>query len=99
MKKFRGIPKSPELEEAEAVLGSAPEVEFTFLLIPMNTYAIALEAARKENCSVVEVFQRSLLQYLQSVFNEDAQQDASSHGHSIRVPEPTFVMRPRRPKI
>ncbi|HUV14317.1 MAG TPA: hypothetical protein VMY18_11795 [Acidobacteriota bacterium] len=53
--------------EAMQALGDAPEEEYTFLLVPVGVYSLVSQLARKEGCSVGEVFQRSLLQYLRAV--------------------------------
>lgn len=62
MERIRPEPKN----DVVAALGDAPEEEYTFLLVPVAVYALVSQLARREGCSVGEVFQRSLLQYLQA---------------------------------
>jgi hypothetical protein len=75
--------------EAEAVLGSADEQDFTFLLIPMRTYQVVYEQARKEGISVAEVFQRSVLQYLRRANDEEARPEPQT----AAIPKPAIVVR------
>lgn len=56
--------KSSPLEEAERILGKGGEAELTFVMVPMDTYGLLSERARKDGCTVGEVFQRAILQYL-----------------------------------
>ena len=62
MDRIRPEPKN----DAALSFGDAPEEEYTFLLVPVAVYSLVSQLARKEGCSVGEVFQRSLLQYLQA---------------------------------
>ena len=62
MDRIRPEPKN----DAVHALGDAPEEEYTFLLVPVAVYSLVSQQARKEGCSVGEVFQRSLLQYLRA---------------------------------
>jgi len=81
--------------DPDGVLGEAPETEFAFLLVPMATYEIAMQAARKENISVADVFQKALLGYLRNVFEVD--NDAEEEHRGPNRPEPAIVLRKRRP--
>ena len=81
--------KADPIDEIGNALGDAPETEFTFLLMPVATYSVLSQFAREEGCSVGEVLQKAVLQYLQS---------ASRSGHesvdrSEARPEPDMVMR------
>ena len=89
--KRRGTPMK-ELDEAVDIFGDAPEVEFSFLLIPMPTFKIANEVARMQGIGVTEVFQRAVLQYLQTALNESEtlKRDEPS---GPAAPEPMVVMR------
>lgn len=64
----------PELKNDPAdILGDSPEQEYTFLLVPVQVYSLVAQYAKKEQCSVGEVFQKALLKYL-----TDADSDKSS---------------------
>jgi hypothetical protein len=79
-------------DEAAAALGDAPETEFTFLLCPVMTYSILSEQAQMEGCSVGEVLQKALLQYLRAARGMD--QPASEM--SEPRPEPDMVIRRKK---
>lgn len=76
--------------EAEAALGPADEQDFTFLLVPMATYQVVHEQARKEGCGVAEVFQRAILQYLRSANDVEEEKPISV---AASLPEPAIVVR------
>lgn len=52
------------LKQAEEALGPTEEQDFTFMLVPVALYRVLSEHSRKEGCSVGQVFQRALMQYL-----------------------------------
>jgi hypothetical protein len=84
MDRIRPEPKN----DAALALGDAPEEEYTFLLVPVAVYSLVSQQARKEGCSVGEVFQRSLLQYLQaaeSAGSRSAEQRPSRPAPDIAV--------------
>jgi hypothetical protein len=62
MDRIRPEPK----HDAVTALGDAPEEEYTFLLVPVGVYSLVSQIARTQGCSVGEVFQRSLLAYVQA---------------------------------
>ena len=62
MERIRPEPKN----DAATALGDAPEEEYTFLLVPVGVYTLVSQVARQQGCSVGEVFQRSLLAYVQA---------------------------------
>jgi len=57
--------KSVLKNDASYALGDAPEEEYTFLLVPVAVYSLLSQQARQEDCSVGELFQRAIVQYLQ----------------------------------
>jgi hypothetical protein len=63
MNRIRPEPKN----EAVLALGDAPESEYTFLLVPVEVYSLVSQIARSQGCSVGEVFQKSLLAYVQAI--------------------------------
>ena len=73
--------------------GDAPEEEYTFLLVPVAVYAAVSQQARKEQCSVGEVFQKALLQYLQAA--ERAERQPVDRLQVVR-PEPAITVKKRR---
>jgi hypothetical protein len=83
----------PEPKNDPAVaLGDAPEEEYTFLLVPVAVYSLVSQLARREGCSVGEVFQRSLLQYLQAA-------DSASSRSVEKIPDrpaPDIAVRRKR---
>jgi hypothetical protein len=81
--------KADPVDEIGAALGDADETEFTFLLMPVMTYSIISEQAGREGCSVGEVLQKAVLQYLQSANGMDRQADERTEPH----PEPDMVIR------
>lgn len=82
----------PELKnEAETALGDAPEEEYTFLLVPVGVYSLVSKTARQEGCSVGEVFQKALLQYLQAT-----QAGEKKAVDSPPRPTPTMVVKRKR---
>lgn len=83
--KVRGKAK----EDPEAVLGPADEQEFTFLLVPVATYQIIHEQARKEGTTVAEVFQKAVLQYLRRANDEQAKPQPQA----ANIPKPAIVVR------
>ncbi len=83
--KVRGTPT----EETEAILGPADEQDFTFLLIPMKTYQIVHEQARRENLPVAEVFQKAVLQYLRRASDEEVERPTPQ---TAVVPKPAIVV-------
>jgi hypothetical protein len=89
MDRIRPEPKN----EAAAALGDAPEEEYTFLLVPVAVYSLVSQQARKEGCSVGEVFQKSLLQYLQAA--ESQGRKPAEHQQPDR-PEPAITIRRKR---
>lgn len=89
MDRIRPEPKN----DPASALGDAPEEEYTFLLVPVAVYSLVSQLARKEGCSVGEVFQRSLLQYLQAA--EAAERRPSEQQHANR-PAPDIAVRRKR---
>lgn len=84
----------PELKNDPATaLGDAPEEEYTFLLVPVAVYSIVSQQAKKEQCSVGEIFQKSLLYYMQSVENAEKRQQESNQ---IKADPDIVVSRRRR---
>lgn len=84
----------PELKnEVSNALGDAPEEEYTFLLVPVAVYSLVSQVARREGCSVGEVFQRSLLQYLQAV---DSKGQSPQDRPQPERPAPAITVRKRR---
>jgi len=81
--------KADSIDEIGNALGDAPETEFTFLLMPVATYSLLSVFARKEQCSVGEVLQKALLQYVQSA--DRSVQEAVDR--SEPRPEPDMVIR------
>lgn len=73
--------------------GDAPEEEYTFLLVPVAVYSIISQQARKEQCSVGEVFQKAILQYLQAA--DQAERRPHDRQQADR-PEPSIVVRKKR---
>ena len=57
--------RSEPKDDIATALGDAPEEEYTFLLVPVAVYSLVSQQARKEGCSVGEVFQKSLMRYMQ----------------------------------
>jgi hypothetical protein len=86
--KVRGEPKN----DAITAFGMSPEEEYTFLLVPVAVYSLVSEVARREGCSVGEVFQRSLLQYLQAA---EAPRERAPEQPSR--PAPDIALKRRRP--
>lgn len=82
--------KATPTEETEAILGPADEQDFTFLLVPMKTYGVVYEQARKEGLPVAEVFQKAILQYLRKA--NDAE-EARPAQQTVVAPEPAIVVR------
>jgi len=74
-------------------LGDAPEEEYTFLLVPVAVYAAVSQQARKEQCSVGEVFQKALMQYLRAA--EEVERRPTDR-HQVARPEPVLVVKKRR---
>lgn len=84
----------PELKnEVSNSLGDAPEEEYTFLLVPVAVYSLVSQVARRDGCSVGEVFQKALLQYLQAA--ESKGQQPQDRQQPAR-PEPAITVRKRR---
>lgn len=83
------------VDEIGSALGDADETEFTFLLMPVVSYSVLSEQAGKEGCSVGEVLQKAIMQYLQAA-NGMGQQEVE---RSEPAPEPDMVLRrnKRRP--
>jgi len=81
--------KADPIDEIGNALGDAQETEFTFLLMPVVTYSILSQFAREEGCSVGEVLQKAVLQYLQSA----SRSDHKPVDRSEPRPEPDMVMR------
>lgn len=73
-------------------LGDAPEEEYTFLLVPVAAYSLVSQIARRDGCSVGEVFQKALLQYL-----HNAEVDSNPEAHRPARAEPAIVVKRRRP--
>jgi hypothetical protein len=64
--------EAKELKRAEEVLGPAGETEFTFMLVPVELYRVLSEHSREQGCSVGQVFQRAVLQYLRRIDEADS---------------------------
>lgn len=88
MERIRPEPKN----DAVVALGDAPEQEFTFLLVPVAVYSLVSQIARAQGCSVGEVFQKALLQYVQAA---EAAVDKPSDRQATR-PEPDLVVKRKR---
>jgi hypothetical protein len=84
--------KADPTDEASMALGDAPETEFTFLLCPVMTYSIMSEQAQSEGCSVGEVLQKALLQYLRAAHGVDQPTAEISEPR----PEPDVVIRRKK---
>ena len=81
------------VHNAVDALGDAPETEFTFLLAPVSTYAILAEQAGLEGCSVGEVLQKAVLQYLRAAHGMD--QRIADNGRDMK-PKPDVVIRRKK---
>lgn len=57
--KVKGTPVTLDDE-----LGSAGDVELAVLMVPMSTYQLILEHARKESRTVAEVFSAAIIGYI-----------------------------------
>jgi hypothetical protein len=88
MNRIRPEPKN----DISHALGDAPEEEYTFLLVPVAVYSLVSQLARKEGCSVGEVFQRSLLQYLQAAESSGGRPAEQRQDR----PEPDIAVRRKR---
>jgi len=73
--------------------GDAPEEEYTFLLVPVAVYSMVSQIARRDQCSVGEVFQRALLQYVQAA---DSAAKRPQDRQQMGRPEPAIVVKKRR---
>ena len=80
-------------DEASAALGDARETEFTFLITPVETYSVLSEQARMEGCSVGEVLQKAVMQYLRAAHGMDQQ---SAEASEPARPEPDMVVRRKK---
>ena len=89
MDRIRPEPKN----DAVHALGDAPEEEYTFLLVPVAVYSLVSQQARKEGCSVGEVFQRSLLQDLRAAESSGVSRSAE---HRPERPAPDIAVRRKR---
>jgi len=81
--------KPDPVQEAESVLGAPGEGEFTFLLVPVEAYSMVSQLAREQGCSVGEVFQKALMQYIRSAVGGEAVDEQPPR------PEPDIVVRKR----
>lgn len=79
--------------DASLALGDARETEFTFLITPVETYSILAEQARMEGCSVGEVLQKAVMQYLRAAHGVD--QGIAETIEPAR-PEPDMVVRRKK---
>lgn len=68
MDRIRPEPKN----DVSGALGDAPEEEYTFLLVPVGVYSLVAQLARQQGCSVGEVFQKALLQYVHAAETAEA---------------------------
>jgi len=84
--------KAEDVDEVGNALGDAEETEFTFLLMPVASYSILSEQAGVEGCSVGEVLQKAIMQYLQFA-NGMGQPEIE---RSEPAPEPDMVLRRNR---
>jgi len=84
--------KAELTNQATMALGDAPETEFTFLLAPVMTYSILSEQAQLEGCSVGEVLQKAVIQYLRAAHG----MDQSGAEMSEPRPEPDMVIRRKK---
>ena len=84
--------RADPIDEAGQALGDAGETEFTFLITPVQVYSILAEQAAKEGCSVGEVLQKAVLQYLRAAYGMDRQIDDISK----QMPEPDMVIRRKK---
>ena len=84
--------KVDPVDDAADALGDAPETEFTFLLMPVDTYSILAAQAMQEQTSVGMVLQKAVLQYLRSANGVD-QQVAD---RPAQMPEPDMVIRRKK---
>lgn len=88
MNRIRPEPK----DDASNALGDAPEEEYTFLLVPVGVYTLVAQIARQQGCSVGEVFQRSLLAYVQAAETGVAKQPDRQPSR----PPPDMVVKRKR---
>ena len=85
--------KAESVGDIQDSLGEAGETEFTFLLCPVETYAILSEQARSEGCSVGVVLQKAVLQYLRAAHGADQRNVGQPSGMG---PEPDLVIRRKK---
>lgn len=82
--------KGDPYREAEQALGPSGELEMTMLLVPMSTYRLVHDQAQKESCTVGQLFEKAILQYLR-IANE-----AGGRVEEKRAkPKPVAVLRRR----
>lgn len=84
--------KAEAVDEIGNALGEAEETEFTFLITPVQTYSILAVQAQREGCSVGEVLQKAVVQYLRSVHDGGRRVEERSEP----MPEPDMVIRRRK---
>lgn len=77
----------------QGILGPAGNVEFVPLLIPMRTYQTISEQAKELGCTVAEVFERAISEYLKSVDSNEVVVEAP---RAAPVTPPQIVIKRRR---